>query len=144
MAFGFGTRCAQLVCDRIMHGIPLQRKSMRVQVVFPNDGDFYYVQHYSTIVAIGKKGEPPFACRTCGWNTPTTLGLLRSLGFDLESKLIRIGKPYRNPKTHRMIQDRSRILHIHGRPMLDESGECADYESWWDKNGFRLGRSYFF
>jgi hypothetical protein len=144
MAFGFGRKNAQLVCDRIMRGIPLKRKSMNVQVVFPNDGDFYYVQHYSTIVAIGKKEEPPFACRTCGWNTKTTLGLLRSLGFDLESKVIPIGKPYKNPRTHRMTQCRDRILHIHGRPMLDESGEEADYESWWDKEGFCLGRSHFF
>ena len=144
MAFGFGRKNAQLVCERIMRGIPLQRKSMHVQIVFPGAGDFYYVQHYSTIVAIGEKGEPPFACRTRGWNTNATLGLLRSLGFDLESKLIPIGKPYRNPRTHRMRQDRSRILHIHGRPMLDESGEQADYESWWDREGHRLGRSYFF
>lgn len=144
MGFGFGRKCAQLVCDRIMRGIPLKRKSMNVEIVFVADGEYYYVRHYNTIVAIGKKGEPPFACRTCGWNTCTTLGLLRSLGFDLETKRIPIGEPYRNPKTHRMTQNRDRILHIHGRPMLDESGEDVDYKSWWDKNGFCLGRSHFF
>lgn len=144
MSFGFGRKSAQLVCDRIMRGIPLKRKSMNVEVVFVADGEYYYVRHYNTIVTIGKNGKPPFACRTRGWNTQSTLGLLRSLGFALEMKRIQFGEPYRNPRTNRMKRDFARVLHINGRPMFDETGKCTDYESWWDKNGYRLGPSNFF
>lgn len=134
------TGAVGLMLHRIREGREMNRLgSMHIAVV--NVGEFYYVQHWNTKIAIGKRGEMPFAMRTKGWNTVTTLNILRSLGFNLETKKIVLARA-KNQKTHRMNNIYERVLHIDGKPMLDERG-CVDYDAWYGHGGLRATSDFF-
>ena len=128
------TGAVGLMLNRIREGRELSRKSLRIKVI--NVGRFYYVQHWNTKIAVGIRGELPFAMTTQGWNTKTTLSILRNLGFNLHTERISLGKR-RNPNTHRMNNIFERVLHVDGKPMLDESG-APDYGAWYGHGGIRL------
>lgn len=129
------TGAVGLMLNRIRTGREMNRlASMHLAVV--NVGRFYYVQHWNTKIAVGLRGELPFAMTTQGWNTVTTLNILRSLGFNLHTERISLGTK-RNPKTHRMNNIFARVLHIDGKPMLDSIGN-VDYGSWYGHGGIRL------
>ncbi len=129
------TGAVGLMLSRIRESREMHRlDSMHLAVV--NVGQFYYVQHWHTKIAVGLRGELPFAMTTQGWNTVTTLNILRSLGFNLVTKRISLGMQ-RNPVTHRMNNIFKRVLHIDGKPMLDNKGN-VDYWSWYGRGGIRL------
>ena len=129
------TGAVGLMLDRIHAGREMNRLgSMHLKVV--NVGRFYYIQHWNTKIAVGLRGELPFVMTTQGWNTVTTLNILRSLGFNLTTKKISLGMK-RNPKTHRMNNIFQRVLHIDDKPMLDNEGR-VDYDSWYGHGGIRI------
>lgn len=133
------TNIVRLIQSRIEAGKELTNSKSHIKIV--NVGEFYYVQHWNTKIAVGVRTEPPFAMTTKGWNTKTTINYLRALGFDLKNKRISLRK-YRNPKTHRMVNDFRNVLHIDDHPMLDESGE-PDYFAWYGHNGVRVSGDFF-
>lgn len=134
------TGAVGLMLHRIREGREMNRLgSMHIAVV--NVGEFYYVQHWNTKIAIGKRGELPFAVRTCGWNTVTTLNILRCLGFNLETKKIVIGRRM-NESTHRMNNIYDSVLHIDGKPMIDSEGD-VNYNAWWGHGGINATTDFF-
>ena len=128
------TKAVGLMLSSILGDKEMHRSSMHIKVV--HVGKFYYVQHWNTKIAIGKRGEFPFAMTTQGWNTVTTKNYLRALGFDLETKKMIIARR-KNYKTGRMNNVYDQVLHIDGHPMMDEEG-CVDYKAWYGRGGLRL------
>ena len=131
--YGYPSKAVGEACAAINAGKDYLKKRSHVHVRFY--GDFYLVKHWSTVIAIGKRGEMPFAMKTDGWDTVTTRGVLSALGFSLSRKKLIIGRT-RNEKTNRMNNIYESVLHINGRPMFDQ---CK----WHDKCGFCLGEYNF-
>lgn len=127
-----------LVLQRAREGRNLIRKHDPLKVVFV--GDFYGVFHYNTQIAIGLKGEPPFAFNIHGWETRTTIDHCRALGFGLYKEKLCVGR-VRNPKTHRMNKVVWDVYCVHGKPLGEVKGLELKYRynDWYSPDGERLG-----
>lgn len=124
--------------DTIRDGGNFEKKRYNIQVKRCHKGEYYYVRHWNTIVAIGRGTDMPFAMRTLGWNTVTTLNLLRNLGFPIYSKRIAVGERV-NEQTHRKNKIYESVIHINDRPMINPKSGKVDYDSWYSTEGFYLG-----
>lgn len=111
------------------------KHNSRLHVKVDHHGEYYYVTHWYSVIAIGRGTAMPDMMNLHGWNTYTTRNLLQALGFDLSSKVIKWGVSYRNRETGRMIHNRSSVLHVSGRPLLGEDGNKPHYHAWYDKEG---------
>lgn len=118
------------------------RSSNRFHVGVTFVGEYYYVTHWWSHIAVGWRNRPTADLLNLnGFNTPTTRNLLSALGFDLSSKKISYGKPFLNEKTGKMNTQHGSILHINGKPMLGPDGE-PDYQSWYDSDGNWITRNF--
>lgn len=117
------------------------RTSKRLHVSVTFRGEYYYVTHWWSDIAIGKRGSLPELMNLHGFNTVTTINLLSALGFDLSSRKIKYGQPFRNKKTGRMNHQRGSVMHIGGNPMLDPNGE-PDYNAWYDHFGNWINKNF--
>ena len=136
--YGRSTIAIEKAIATIRGGGDFDKKRYHIKVKRCHKGEYYYVRHWSTIVAIGRGTDMPFAMRTFGWNTVTTLNLLRSLGFPISSKRMATGE-FVNEKTHRKNKIYESVLHINDRPMINPQTGKPDYDSWYSPEGFYLG-----
>lgn len=129
-----------LVIARIKAGKELIRRSSSMMVV--SNGEFYGVFYYNTQIAVGLKGEMPFAFNLHGWTTRTTIDHLRNLGFGLYSEKICTGK-MRNEKTKRMNKVVYKVFVAGGqhKPLAEIHGLALQnrYHDWYDAEGNRIG-----
>lgn len=129
-----------LVIARIKAGKELIRRSSTMMVV--SNGEFYGVFYHNTQIAVGLKGEMPFAFNLHGWTTRTTIDHLRNLGFGLYSEKICTGKRL-NKKTNRMnkVVEKAFVVGSQHKPLAEIHGLALQlrYYDWYDAEGNRIG-----
>lgn len=111
------------------------KHNSRLHVKVDHHGEYYYVTHWYSVIAIGRGTDMPDMMNLHGWTSATTRNLLQALNFDLGSKVIKYGIPYRNKETGRMNHNRGSVIHVAGRPLLGADGNTPDYRAWYDKEG---------